>query len=214
MAQEGRTIVFVSHNMAAVRSLCERVIFLDEGKIVLNGLAGAVVDDYLERSFEFQYKDQVDLRNWTHDRITPGSARVVAARILNKDEQIVSVFNLYDPISFEAVLDNLPLNGFILGFSVQNREGVFVYHLRIPPEVVASASLGKKLTVRATIPELKIVEGDYFVNIWLGDHFNNLHDRVGKALMFRVRNQGVTSTKLVSIIHEIAEWEICPGENQ
>ena len=208
VAKEGRTVLFVSHNMHAVRNLCERGIFLDEGKIVLNGLAGAVVDDYLEHSFEYQYKGQVDLRNWARERVTSGSARVVAARTLNKDEQIASVFNLYDPIAFEADLDNLPLNGFVLGFSVQNREGVFVYHLRIPAEVVASAQLGKKLTVRATIQELRVVEGDYSINIWLGDHFNTLHDRVGQALQFQVRNQGVTSTKLCSIIHEIAQWEI------
>ena len=51
VAREGRTVLFVSHNMVAVQSLCERVLWLDRGEIAENGPAGAVVSKYLNKSF-------------------------------------------------------------------------------------------------------------------------------------------------------------------
>lgn len=47
-AQEGRTILFVSHNMTSVRSLCKRAILLKEGRLAADGPAGEIVDQYLE----------------------------------------------------------------------------------------------------------------------------------------------------------------------
>src|SRR5213075_3000587 len=46
VAREGRTVIFVSHNMAAVQSLCSRAIWLDEGVVKEDGSAGMVVSNY------------------------------------------------------------------------------------------------------------------------------------------------------------------------
>ena len=51
VAREGRTVLFVSHNMIAVQSLCKRVLWLEQGEIVENGTAGTVVSNYLNKSF-------------------------------------------------------------------------------------------------------------------------------------------------------------------
>jgi lipopolysaccharide transport system ATP-binding protein len=48
-AQSGRTVLFVSHNMEAVRMLCQRAILLDEGKIRADGDVENVVEDYFTR---------------------------------------------------------------------------------------------------------------------------------------------------------------------
>jgi lipopolysaccharide transport system ATP-binding protein len=47
VAREGRTILFVSHNMVAVSALCERGVLLDGGRVVADGPVGEVVDRYL-----------------------------------------------------------------------------------------------------------------------------------------------------------------------
>lgn len=46
--QQGRTILFVSHNMEAVQRLCQRAIWLDNGRIVTDGPPPKVVHDYLQ----------------------------------------------------------------------------------------------------------------------------------------------------------------------
>src|SRR3989454_170633 len=49
-AKEGRTVLFVSHNLAAITELCERAIWLDKGAINFEGLSRAVVARYLHTS--------------------------------------------------------------------------------------------------------------------------------------------------------------------
>lgn len=46
----GRTVVFVSHNLAAVRTLCSRALLLEQGRLVFDGGAGEAVDRYLQRA--------------------------------------------------------------------------------------------------------------------------------------------------------------------
>jgi lipopolysaccharide transport system ATP-binding protein len=54
VASEGRTIIFVSHNMGAVKSLCNSGILLKNGKVVEIGTAEEVVDHYLENTVELK----------------------------------------------------------------------------------------------------------------------------------------------------------------
>jgi lipopolysaccharide transport system ATP-binding protein len=49
-AKDGRTVIFISHNMTAVNSLCNRVIWMNAGKIVEDGSTSDVVTRYLARS--------------------------------------------------------------------------------------------------------------------------------------------------------------------
>ncbi len=48
VAKGGRTVLFVSHNLGAVRSLCSRVLWLDEGGLSMTGLPPAIIDSYLK----------------------------------------------------------------------------------------------------------------------------------------------------------------------
>jgi len=50
VAGAGRTVLFVSHNMAAIKNLCSRVLLIDDGRLVLDADADAVVARYLDRN--------------------------------------------------------------------------------------------------------------------------------------------------------------------
>jgi len=63
VAGHGRTVIFVSHNMEAVKSLCERAVFLEHGKVVKDAAPSEVIDFYLQRQSgaileqSFEYED-------------------------------------------------------------------------------------------------------------------------------------------------------------
>ena len=78
VASEGRTVLFVSHNMAAIRSLCPRSIWLDNGQIAATGKTEQVVLDYLEQATR-----AVLDRVWEDPETAPGNeaVRLRAARI-------------------------------------------------------------------------------------------------------------------------------------
>jgi hypothetical protein len=50
VTRDGRTVVFVSHNLAAMRSLCDRALVLDQGRLAFEGDVGEAVDVYLGRT--------------------------------------------------------------------------------------------------------------------------------------------------------------------
>jgi homopolymeric O-antigen transport system ATP-binding protein len=64
-AREGRTILFVSHNMAAVRALCRRVLLLEAGRLVMDGDVDACITRYLARATEAG-ANEVDLSGIHH----------------------------------------------------------------------------------------------------------------------------------------------------
>jgi ABC-type polysaccharide/polyol phosphate transport system ATPase subunit len=50
MTQAGRTVVFVSHDLGAIRQLCPRTVWLDEGRVKADGPSAEVIDEYLSSS--------------------------------------------------------------------------------------------------------------------------------------------------------------------
>ena len=49
VAKEGRTVIFVSHNMTAIRSLCQRAMWLDNGEILESGETNQIIVNYIQR---------------------------------------------------------------------------------------------------------------------------------------------------------------------
>ena len=84
VSKEGRTVLFVSHNMAAVKSLCQRAILLEAGKQIMSGLASDVVQSYLALGTQTA-KERV----WNDLESAPGNenARLRAIRIVNVSGQ-------------------------------------------------------------------------------------------------------------------------------
>jgi lipopolysaccharide transport system ATP-binding protein len=77
VAKQGRTVLFVSHNMLAVQSLCHRVIWLHDGRIVQDGHPADVISRYLKMSAS-ALTEQV----WTDMREAPGNEKVRLRKVV------------------------------------------------------------------------------------------------------------------------------------
>src|SRR6202048_4452106 len=91
VAKEGRTVLFVSHNMTAVKTLCERAIWLDQGQIMEVGETAQVGLDYLEKgsrsTLEQVWKDAANAPG--NDRVRIHSARLRS--LSASGEQAISI---------------------------------------------------------------------------------------------------------------------------
>lgn len=98
VAREGRTVLFVSHNMGAIQKLCHRTILLEEGSLVVDGPSTHVVSRYLSRGTE-----QNGERVWRDINKAPGDevARLHAVRVLNQDGEVCTHFDVRDPIDIQ-----------------------------------------------------------------------------------------------------------------
>jgi lipopolysaccharide transport system ATP-binding protein len=83
VAQEGRTVLFVSHNMVAIQSLCKRALWLNHGQIVEDGKASAVVSNYLNNAFGSDYCAE---EAWSDVHTAPGNEAVRLRRISIRPE--------------------------------------------------------------------------------------------------------------------------------
>ncbi len=144
VSQHGRTVIFVSHNMQAVRSLCKRVIWLQEGQLHRAGESSAIVDEYVQASVG--RGDLVDLDN-VIARLPPDSNFCLRSVALEQDGQPTTL-----------VLSSQPLE-VVIKFSVlKQTAGLHVYvSLLDSDETVLLESINN-----GAAEELPIIDaGDY-----------------------------------------------------
>jgi lipopolysaccharide transport system ATP-binding protein len=125
VGQEGRTVLFVSHNMGAVTRLCERVILLDEGRIIQDGHPPEVVSSYLNIG-----RDTTAAREWSDPENAPGGevARLHAVRVMTEDNQVSETVDIRRPVKLEMEYEVLK-DGFVLlpHYDIYNEQGVHVF---------------------------------------------------------------------------------------
>ena len=86
VGKEGRTVLFVSHNMAAIQHLCQKVMLLNAGEIIGVGDPEVLVDKYLSDSANMSQTSLVERK----DRQGSGDIRFTAVRIQNEKEDVDS----------------------------------------------------------------------------------------------------------------------------
>jgi lipopolysaccharide transport system ATP-binding protein len=85
--QDGRTVLFVSHNMAAIKQLCKKAILLDKGGIVLSGEVGFVVEHYLRRNNDDDLKAEKNI-SYQLDKIF----QLVYAKVCDEELKLRGIF--------------------------------------------------------------------------------------------------------------------------
>lgn len=95
-ATEGRTVLFVSHNMTAIQSLCNRGILLKNGSIIYQGDAGSTVHYYLKQ--ELAPKTKVE---WTTNRPGDEVAEIISARLVNEKMESIDFVTIDEKAGIE-----------------------------------------------------------------------------------------------------------------
>jgi lipopolysaccharide transport system ATP-binding protein len=100
--QQGRTILFVSHDMTAITRLCKRVVLLENGTVACDGEPREVVNHYLSSSFKTGA-----WREWTDVDAAPGDEIVRLRRVRVRDEngETLSVVDIRRPFGIELTYE-------------------------------------------------------------------------------------------------------------
>lgn len=119
--KEGKTVLFVSHNMAAIRSLCKHAVLLSKGKVIINCDVESGVSHYIAND---EITDSSVIWNKENAPQSP-ELRFIKAYILNERGETVS--NLDCRKSFSIVIEYevlRTLKGLRIGFFLQSFEGI------------------------------------------------------------------------------------------
>jgi len=124
----GRTVLFVSHNMESIKSLCTRSVLLEEGRIINDGLTFDVIESYLHLADEDVHKYS-GKRTWEFDS-APGndSAKLIGIYIKNEKGEICSEFDVTEPVQIEVFYKVLTEGEHLtIGLQFHNSKGVWLF---------------------------------------------------------------------------------------
>jgi lipopolysaccharide transport system ATP-binding protein len=127
VAKDGQTVLFVSHNMVAIQTLCQRVIWLDKGELKAQGEVGSTVADYLRSGLA---ENDTGERVWPDIERAPGNKmaklRRVSVRPENGDPG--DVITMQSPLRIEVEYWNLaPLEHLHPTLHVYDDQGVVAF---------------------------------------------------------------------------------------
>ncbi len=212
--KNGRTILFVSHNMQAVTRLCSRAVWIKDGKIERDGSAQDVVGEYLSSQLETSAK-----RVWENLEEAPGNefVRLRKVSVKNEDGESSSVFDIRRPLSVEITYEVLTdKKAFMPGFEIYNEEGICAFVSNdLDPAWRGKIRRKGSYTSRAEIPGNFLAEGNFFVAVSAatfepyGVHFK---EKDAAAFLVTDSNEGDTARgdfagSMAGVVRPVLDWK-------
>jgi lipopolysaccharide transport system ATP-binding protein len=184
VSRAGRTVVFISHNMAAVENLCNRGILLEEGKVTYSGDMKETVDRYLlgiSGKARSSNSHIIDLSGAARPpQCTPLLQRLELftdqGRSLNGGLQMGSTLKAHIYFQLEEPTSSLDA---CLAFDSLFGQRVFTAHSLFEPKKAWGERAGQQVFV-CEIPSLTLVPGEYRIKVALNIH-NSERDYVEDA---------------------------------
>jgi len=193
VTKEGRTVLFVSHNMAAVQNLCQRCILLDSGQIVAEGETTKVITKYLASSSQREVGD-LSLRK---DRVGNGSIRFESISFHHENGDRTSTF-----LSGEDLLIRLSYSvhqvlshgaTMLVAIGVQDVYGDTLFWCSNELTAEIQREWPKDGEVICRIPKLPLPRGSYNINIYVAAN-GIVADWVTDAARFSVEDSDFYGT--------------------
>jgi hypothetical protein len=199
VAEEGRTVLFVSHNMDAIRRLCPQSLLLEHGEVAAHGDSSSVVTRYLTRSGDRPAPGEwIDLSS--AQRVGTGEARFVAVRYSGLDGAFGCRAHPDGPLELElTIVSDAPRSVGALAATIRTQGGTKLVNADIVSlgETVRLVEGSNDLRLRNE--ELHLNPGVYVLGLWIGHSFGKALDHVETALELEVvqtgsRGLGMTPT--------------------
>lgn len=175
LRDSGKTIVFISHDLNAVERLCERVLLLERGRIVADGLPVEVIDLYKNSGAKWAgFQGIKPVREWSDPEEAPsdGIVRMRQVRVCTESGETVEAFDIRNPVCLEMTYEVLkPGHILVPNFNLFNQERLHLFNV----QEVDSQWRGRHRSVgcyvsRAIIPGNLFAEGSLVVEANISSH--------------------------------------------
>jgi len=184
ISNQGRTIIFVSHQMPMIEGLCSQSFWMHKGKINSSGITKDIVQSYLSSIHVFK---ESTLNNWLNRK---GTGEITLANIVvrSKELKLNDTIRIgdtaYFSFQFECKNKNLSYNKTSFRFAISNEQNqrISTIDSRSTNFVINHASL---FTIKIKIGKINFPEGKYFITSFIG-YDENAYDWIINAHSFEV----------------------------
>ncbi len=209
VAEGGRTVLFVSHNMAAVQNLCQRVVVLSGGKVLFDGPTEEGIEHYL-RQYE-QARPDEDLSHIPREPDLHPIIRRISFR--NARDQATTAVPVWSPLTVQIDYEHIDeLLDPHFGLTFETHSGAKVFWVQTRFQLGSIPRLAPRGTVTCHIPQLPLLPGTYFVTPGCGNHRKAL-DRLPRACQLTITPNDVFGTgrlppKTMGTVLVDAKWTV------
>jgi lipopolysaccharide transport system ATP-binding protein len=162
VGKQGRTVLFVSHNMPAITRICPRTILLERGEVLRDGPSSEVVGAYLSSGL-----GTTAAREWTDLSTAPGDdiVRLRSVRVLTEQGEVSPTMDIRRPVGIEMEYEVLtPGHALMPHLHFYNEEGVYAFVAGdLDPDWRGRPRPAGRYVSTAWIPGNLLSEGTLFV---------------------------------------------------
>ena len=185
----GRTVLFVSHNMASIKNLCNRAILLENGMVSFDGSVDKAIELYksqnnkdLKKDFDFSTKFVNEYIKLDNFKILPIKGNYIS---------------INSGIEFSFLFKNLKkVLNIDITYEISNMEDLVIFHTG---HVIEETTKNKTelLQVKTQIPHLNLNAGTYKLKLIFGQNQSKLLLTTDYFLEFEVQNEALGSNSKV-----------------
>jgi lipopolysaccharide transport system ATP-binding protein len=210
-ARSGRTVLFVSHNMAAIAQLCETAILLERGRIKAVGRASSVIGDYLASGnrdgqvrLDAERKGPYPPVRFTRAELLDVAGRVCQDFPLGANITLVFGLAFTDP--------SIPTK---LAVSIRTVDGLQITHTVDDDASFTLPTGATEQSVRVVFPDIRLYPGTYRISLVAVDAQNTVvFDEAKDCLTFTITDGGRYTHRWLprstGIIYVTPEWSVVP----
>lgn len=215
LQEHGRTVVFVSHDAAAVRALCTRAILLNGGRVIADGKPPDVLNRYqkiiMEREEAYDAQalaSQAPATALDDESLAPlsftyrhgdGSAEIVGAELTDAGHRRVEISETGEPLTVRIIARfHRDVDEPVIGFLIRNRHGIHAYGTNTKEQQIdfGSVKRGEGLEVTFAFSCWLGVD-QYSISLAIHSGDGQAYDWLDGALFFKVtsaiRTEGVAN---------------------
>ncbi len=157
--QHGRTILFVSHNMGAIQSLCNKTLYLSNGTIQYFDTTYTVIEKYL---------NEISLISNNSKSYGNGKAKIISCCLESNASSVADALLGY-PITLKTIFKaNERLQGIEVAFNIKNIYGEIVTHsTTLDNRLQLQADENETIAIKANMSSLNMTPGPYSLDIFI-----------------------------------------------
>ncbi|HTZ42342.1 MAG TPA: ABC transporter ATP-binding protein [Jatrophihabitans sp.] len=179
--QDGRTIILVTHSLEQVRQMCDRVVLLESGNLVVDGSPAEAVRHFREVNSELDQQEQAQRPHL----LTISNPRTVGSDGVSRQNYPAGTGI---GVEFEVTAER-EVADWAAGVALTDASGLLVYGTNTVLQNVALAPISGTRTVRFRFDQLPVADGQYFLDLAVHPKTGPNYHRIDRAVSFQVENE-------------------------
>jgi len=212
IARGGRTVIFVSHSMPAVRSLCSRGLLIEQGEIIGADSPQVIIDRYVQEWF---LPDSSEVPGLRQDRTGTGAVKLEKVTFINHSGNATNALISGETCAIDFLLHaREPLEAVTIAYTIRDDRAQYLFRPSSDDRGCALGPLHGHVVARCAIPRLPLVAGRYRITVELRAK-GQIADYLEGAAMLHVEAGDFYGSGRVSNHSPVLlehDWQLIPSQ--